>query len=582
MRRKIHNKGLGDDGFAMFDGDFYPTPNEVIDRMLEVSDVRGKIVLEPSAGRGNIVDYLNNAGAKEVIVCEKQPDLRAILQTKKCTFLKDNFLEVNSVEISHIDMIVMNPPFSKQYDHILHAWEIAPENCEIVSLCNAESWSRYSDAYYEEKEEWSKAYKAGDAKNTRYSKRGQIDRIIEKYGAFIEFGKCFSNAERKTNVQIGCIRVRKPASSHEKEFQNYFSMDEDFEPESLESGIVTYDFVKDAVNSFVGACKMFDSVMESNKRINGLTSLFGYSPVKFGASMDRGYNNHGVDDNISYETFKKSLQKTAWTWLFDKFKMQQYVTRSVMENLNKFIETQTQVPFTVKNIYLMIEAIIGTHEERMKKVLVECFDKICSFSADNKVTGGYKMNSGYKLTERFKIPWLVGSRWSGDMSVDYPSFGRGGHLGDFEDCIKALCYFSGIKYDVNKHSLWAFFHEDCDSKKPYDKNKCYNTNRWFDFPPFFEIKYYKNRNADLKWKDPKLLERFNQKVAELKGWALPTQSESTKKDARNEQTRNTRERNKQAKMESEYSETLDNLKAGVERLENRNSFSKGNMFPILH
>lgn len=574
MRKRKNIHTLGDNGFAMFDGDFYPTPDEVIDRMLEVSDVPGKIILEPSAGRGNIVDHLNRMGAREVIVCEKQPDLKAILQTKKCVFLKDDFLEVSSVEVSHIDMIVMNPPFSKQYDHILHAWEIAPENCEIISLCNADSWDDRND------DDWKEYMKASKTERikTKFGKRGAINKIIDQYGNFIDFDRCFSNAERKTDVRIGCIRVRKPASTREKEFENYFSLEEDFEPENVEAGIVTYDFVKDAVNTFVSACKMFDNVKASSDAINELTKHFGkYPPIEFGAVKR---DSNGIQ-NITYETYKKELQKVAWQWLFDKFKMDSYVTKSVMENLNKFIETQTQVPFTVKNIYLMIDAIIGTHEDRMKKVLIECFDKICSFSADNMTTGGYKMNSGYKLTERFKIPRLVGSRWSGGMEVDHPSYVNSSNRTAFEDCIKALCYFSGVKYEMNKHSLWAFFHKDCDGRLDFDDAKRYGTNRWFDFPPFFEIKYYKNCNADLKWKNPKLLERFNQKVAELKGWALPTQSESTKRDNRNAQARETRERNKQEQKKSEYADSLSRLRAWANRIRMRNAALRGDTHPAL-
>ena len=41
-----------------FNRDFFPTPVDVIDQMMQFSEVQGKIVLEPSAGSGNIVDWL--------------------------------------------------------------------------------------------------------------------------------------------------------------------------------------------------------------------------------------------------------------------------------------------------------------------------------------------------------------------------------------------------------------------------------------------------------------------------------------------------------------------------------------------
>jgi len=43
----------------MFGPDFYPTPKEVIETMLANSSVANKIILEPSAGKGDIVDLFS-------------------------------------------------------------------------------------------------------------------------------------------------------------------------------------------------------------------------------------------------------------------------------------------------------------------------------------------------------------------------------------------------------------------------------------------------------------------------------------------------------------------------------------------
>ena len=55
---------------------FYPTPKEVINTMMLGEDVVGKTILEPSAGSGNIVKWLYENGAREVIACEKDAYLR--------------------------------------------------------------------------------------------------------------------------------------------------------------------------------------------------------------------------------------------------------------------------------------------------------------------------------------------------------------------------------------------------------------------------------------------------------------------------------------------------------------------------
>ena len=117
--------------------DLYPTPAEVIDRMLEDIPVSGKVILEPSAGTGNIVSRLAELGAKEVLACETDPNLRAILATKPCEVVAGDFLTLKAEDVSHVDAIVMNPPYSHDMEHILHAYEIAPEGATVTALCNA-------------------------------------------------------------------------------------------------------------------------------------------------------------------------------------------------------------------------------------------------------------------------------------------------------------------------------------------------------------------------------------------------------------------------------------------------------------
>ena len=119
----------------IFNRDFYPTPDNVVDMMLSTSEVGGKVVLEPSFGKCDIVKRLNMLGAKEVIGCEINDTLRGSAQGVRV--IGDDFFNIQREHVSHIDMIVMNPPFSEQKRHIQHAWDIAPDGCEIISLCNA-------------------------------------------------------------------------------------------------------------------------------------------------------------------------------------------------------------------------------------------------------------------------------------------------------------------------------------------------------------------------------------------------------------------------------------------------------------
>ena len=86
--------------------------------------------------------------------------------------------------MSHIDLIAMNPPFSADETHLLHAWEIAPPGCEIVALCN---WNTVSD--------WR-----GNPLTTRPGTRvqQQLGYLIDSYGNKENLGESFATAERPT------------------------------------------------------------------------------------------------------------------------------------------------------------------------------------------------------------------------------------------------------------------------------------------------------------------------------------------------------------------------------------------------
>ena len=133
-----------------YNPDFYPTPENVINRMMMGEDYINKTILEPSAGSGNIVRWLQRNGAREVLACETDTNLQQILQRTGCRMIGADFLTVTREQVSHVDMIVMNPPFSQGVRHICHAYEIAPAGCCIIALCNTSNLeSTYSRSYRE-------------------------------------------------------------------------------------------------------------------------------------------------------------------------------------------------------------------------------------------------------------------------------------------------------------------------------------------------------------------------------------------------------------------------------------------------
>lgn len=458
--------------------DLYPTSKDVIARMLGNISISGMVILEPSAGFGNIVDYCNEVGAKEVIACEISQRLRQVL-SPKCNIIENDFLNLTADRISHIDMIIMNPPFSDQEKHILHAWDIAPAGCQIISLCNASMLEN------------------------RYSRnRTQIEELKKAYGNSENFGKCFSTSERQTDVEIGCVWLYKPGTG-ENEFEGYFDL-YDYEQDLVnDSGIVRYDFVQDIVSRYVEAVSMFDEVEAANKRINtaikGVVEGFN---ISFGAKKSGRENEY---KEIDRQTFKKELQKAAWRKLFGLMKMDKYMTTGVMANINKFVEQQEAVPFTVRNVYLMVQMIAGTHSQRMDQVLCEAFDKICSFSYENSTAGeGWRTNTDFMIKSKFILPYVCDydTRWPSETVKIHYRYGD-----ELQDIVKALCFLSGTDYSTEyKDTLRGFCNEN---RVPFGE--------WAQWG-FFRIKGFKKRSMHFEFIDEDLWRKFNQRVAEIRGW----------------------------------------------------------------
>lgn len=486
----------------MFNSDFFPTPTAVIDRMTTSMSLSGRVILEPSAGSGNIVDYLNNAGAKEVIVCEKEDDLARIV-SQKARFLCSDFLDVRSTDISHVDAIIMNPPFSDEERHILHAWDIAPAGCEIVSLCN------------------------NTVLENGFSKaRVKISALIREHGRSENFGDCFSDAERKTGVEVGCIWLYKPKSGDD-EFDGYFDLSE--EEEQSQAGIVQYNYVRDLVSRYVQAVSMYDEVMEASNTINEITKPISTYGIKFGAYYNSYDKKHS---EVTRDIFKKELQKQCWEKIFNDFKMDKYLTKGVRENMNKFVETQVHVPFTVRNVYKMLELIVGTHASRMGKVLTEAFDLICSYAPENSTANeSWRTNSDYMINKRFIVPYICDydKRWP----HDYVKLQYSRNRDEIEDINKALCLLTGTNYD-SIIPLYNFVQNTTGVQVGYNnKHELMPMlwGQWYDWN-FFRVRGYKKGTMHFEFKDEKVWEQFNMEVAKAKGWRLPKQTNKRSRKAK--------------------------------------------------
>lgn len=112
---------------------YYPTPAEVVECVLDRIDLKGKLILEPSCGCGRFMDEMRKRHARCRGI-EVHPGRAAEARAKGHAVHTGNFLECAPEPI--YDLVVMNPPFyGKHYiKHVEHALKWLKRGGQLVSI----------------------------------------------------------------------------------------------------------------------------------------------------------------------------------------------------------------------------------------------------------------------------------------------------------------------------------------------------------------------------------------------------------------------------------------------------------------
>lgn len=139
---------------------FFPTPLPIIDMMIEAAGIKPDedLVLEPSAGKGDIMEAVLNHGCRECKFCEIHSTLVEILRKKGHIhrLLGYDFLEVDPGNLDELfDVALMNPPFEKGQDvvHVRHAYQFLRPGGRLVAIMSAGVKFR-NDRKYSDFREW--------------------------------------------------------------------------------------------------------------------------------------------------------------------------------------------------------------------------------------------------------------------------------------------------------------------------------------------------------------------------------------------------------------------------------------------
>lgn len=475
----------------MNNSDFYPTPDSIIYKMLnpylkDISKRHGRNytfknisnVLEPSAGNGNIVDWISNNvnldKKDKIYTIESDSDLQYVLRGKGYRLIDSDF--INYSGDYKFDLIIMNPPFSNGDEHLLKAWDII-KNGDIVCLLNYETI------------------------NNPYSKqRKLLKQIIDDYGEYEYLGNVFSNAERQTNVEVALVRLYKKQEKEDFQFdfeknEQQYDLNEETVKDTLAFNDITgnmlrqYEKTKEAYVDYIKArekLKFYSQGLIDDKRsVEGLASE-SYSGAR---DLNHAYNNF-LDDFKFY----------AWKNILEKLNIEKYLTQKEFDRFQEFAKEQGSVDLTKENIAQLIQFLMYNRETIMENAIVEVFDIFTKYYKENRIhIEGWKTNDFYKVNKKIILPNYIRMGFTNhfDTNIHY--------IRQFEDIDKVMSYITGKNYnDIYKLSHAVRDYEIGSNNKLETE--------------FFKIRCFKKGTIHLYFKNDWLWAEFNQRATKGKNW----------------------------------------------------------------
>lgn len=469
----------------MFNKGFYPSPEPVIELLMEGTKLSESMaILEPSAGKGDILDWIvkqlqiKRYGyssdfnlelvQRNLFAIEIEPELQAILIDKGYKLIDSDFLSYTPER--DFDLIVMNPSFDVGAKHLLHAMEIDPY-AEIRCLLNADT---IANPYTKERQ-------------LLIEKLSACDAVVEN------LGQCFAAAERKTGVAVAMVEI--PAQERPAKFAFNF--------DSLSAGGEKLYQVEEIRNNQVETSDVAASLVHRYNKMRELATQMKSIQAEMHFYANGLLADTRMIDEISklgVDSFTDELRKSAWRAIFSQTKLENLVTSDVRKSLEKQQSVQGNMAFTESNIYTLMLILSGSLKQIRNDCVQHAFETLTRYHAKNKVhVEGWKTNKAWKINRKCILPGSI-DFWGGKGSIDYQ---RRDRLADIE---KALCMLSGCEYSEIKEQCLSHY----DFKIP-------DTGEWFD-SYFFEYKGFKKGTLHLKFKDERLWNRFNYEAAAGRNW----------------------------------------------------------------
>ena len=516
------------------DNQFYPTPKSFLEQIC--ADFHKEIksfqenhqydikVLEPSAGKGDIADYLKKNWGQysfsgtpraDVECVEIDPNLRAVLKEKEYPVVYDDFLTFNTY--MKYDLIFMNPPFSDAEKHLLKAISMQEKmGGKILCILNAET-----------------------LRNLCTRSRTDLAKKITDHNGTVKFYEnafLSYDAERKTGVEVAVVWLDIIAPESLFNSKVFDELDraqevEEEQPETAEQQALIrlgMDWIKAAVAQYNEQIKAAVSFF---KEYVAFTSKYNDRYAEVAGDSWRytrpfSLEIYGEKDN-SINRYIEVTRRMYWKQLFDNPLFSGKLTSRLLNELSSRLDEFSKYDFNEKNVLILMEENMRATVRGIEQEILDLFDRFTKHAQYDGCENvhyynGWKTNSAHRLNSKIIIPfygvWEASARYVGTNFYNIRKSGYEYRL-DFSHAYHTLSDMSmTLNYLANGIcNLESMAILEKQLKENFDRGNAKN----IETQHFF-VTFYKKGTCHIKFKNQDLLDKFNLFASQRKGWLPPS------------------------------------------------------------
>lgn len=495
----------------MFGKEFYPTPKDFIKKIFDDFNIRKNIkefynmsILEPSAGRGDICDCLKEyfwrySESLDIDCIELDNDLRNVLRGKEYRVIYNDFLKFNTYK--HYDLIVMNPPFSEGDLHLSKALSMIKEGGDVLCILNAET-----------------------IRNPHTNSRKALINKLNELNADIRYYEsAFSEADRKTMVEVAVIYVKVENKVYESTFlsqmkkKHYADFTERRDttalalPNSILNAIVQYNIDIETGIRFIKEYRSLSATLKDSFTSDYTNPIINLSI--------------GKKNEVSVNAFVREVRAKYWKALFENPDFTKQMTSNLQSKYSSKIHELKDYDF---NEYNIREIKIDINKNLIRGVedcIISLFDELSRQYAwyDNSENihyyNGWQTNKSWIINNRVIMPYnafkdsysFTNSKTTKQLDFDYYFSQK---LLDIE---KVLNYLDdGTTTPINLHNTLRYAKGNGETKKIRLKH--------------FTITVYKKGTCHIEFTNLKALKKLNIFGSQHKGWLPPAYGKKSYND----------------------------------------------------